>query len=146
MSTYWPQFVIRDSNSNILKRKQRNRLLAAVWQPELALTCLNMLKLLLQQMIFLILILVCPQQETRLSCTCPTLIRISQCSTVIQYLKNYSSSTTRHSLRHRAPVERLFSGGAIVLTTLRNRLSDQLLDWLVTLKIHKKLKTYEMDI
>ena len=45
-----------------------------------------------------------------------------------------------------APVERLFSGGAIVLTTLRNRLSDQLLDWLVTLKIHKKLKTYEMDI
>ncbi len=45
-----------------------------------------------------------------------------------------------------APVERLFSGAATVLTTLRNRLSDKLLDWLVTLKIHKKLKTYEVNL
>ena len=38
-----------------------------------------------------------------------------------------------------APVERLFSQAAIVLTARRNRLSDQLLEILVLLKIARKL-------
>ena len=38
-----------------------------------------------------------------------------------------------------APVERLFSQAALVLTVRRNRLHDRLLEILVLLKIHKKL-------
>lgn len=38
-----------------------------------------------------------------------------------------------------APVERLFSAASLVLTTRRNKLSDKLLEYLLLLKIHKKL-------
>ena len=38
-----------------------------------------------------------------------------------------------------APVERLFSAAALVLTARRNRISDKLLGYLLLLKIHEKL-------
>ena len=38
-----------------------------------------------------------------------------------------------------APVERLFSAAALVLTSRRNRLSDKLVEYLLLLKIYKNL-------
>lgn len=38
-----------------------------------------------------------------------------------------------------APVERLFSAGPLVLTIRRNRLSDELFETLLILKVHKSL-------
>ena len=43
------------------------------------------------------------------------------------------------SLPSSAPVERLFSAAALVLTARRNCLSDKLLEYLLLLIIHKKL-------